>query len=92
MPQLNKWLTDYQDAYQADSMLKVQSELDETKIVLHKTIESLLERGEKIDNLVERSNQLSGASKQFYKQVRYTCYYITTLWLPIVTAVRVTNF
>ena len=49
--------------------MKIQKELDETKIVLHKTIESVLERGEKIDTLVAKSNDLSGASKQFYKQV-----------------------
>ena len=49
--------------------MKVQRELDETKIVLHKTIESVLERGEKIDNLVQKSNDLSGQSRMFYKQV-----------------------
>lgn len=50
--------------------MKIQQELDETKIVLHKTIESVLERGEKIDNLVARSEGLSTASKMFYTQVR----------------------
>ena len=49
--------------------MKIQKELDETKIVLHKTIESVLERGEKIDTLVAKSNDLSGQSKMFYKQV-----------------------
>lgn len=49
--------------------MKIQKELDETKIVLHKTIESVLERGEKIDNLVEKSDGLSAQSKMFYKQV-----------------------
>ena len=33
-------------------------DLDETKIVLHKTIESVLERGEKIDDLVVSSSNL----------------------------------
>ena len=51
--------------------MKIQKELDETKIVLHKTIESVLERGEKIDTLVAKSNDLSGQSKMFYKQVSY---------------------
>ncbi|KAL8985778.1 MAG: hypothetical protein Q9205_000575 [Flavoplaca limonia] len=48
--------------------MKIQKELDETKIVLHKTIESVLERGEKIDSLVEKSDGLSAQSKMFYKQ------------------------
>lgn len=49
--------------------MKIQKELDETKIVLHKTIESVLERGEKIDTLVEKSDGLNAQSKMFYKQV-----------------------
>lgn len=49
--------------------MKIQKELDETKIVLHKTIESVLERGEKIDNLVAKSDGLSSQSKLFYQQV-----------------------
>jgi len=42
----------------------------------HKTIESVLQRGEKLDNLVERSNALSMQSKAFYKtakKVRSPC-------------------
>jgi hypothetical protein len=50
--------------------MKVQAELDETKIILHKTIESVLERGEKLDNLVERSDQLSAQSRLFYKTAK----------------------
>lgn len=50
--------------------MKIQKELDETKIVLHKTIESVLERGEKIDSLVAKSDGLSAQSKMFYTQVR----------------------
>jgi synaptobrevin family protein YKT6 len=67
--------------------MRVQQELDETKIVLvrillsffwpcdhvwsqHKTIESVLQRGEKLDNLVERSTALSAQSKMFYKTAK----------------------
>lgn len=70
LPQLDEYIVKYQDPKQADSIMKIQQELDETKIVLHKTIESVLERGEKIDNLVARSEGLSTASKMFYTQVR----------------------
>ena len=68
-PQLREYIQKYQDPQQADSIMKIQKELDETKIVLHKTIESVLERGEKIDSLVEKSDGLSAQSKMFYKQV-----------------------
>lgn len=90
---LQQYLTKYQDPTQADTIMKVQKELDETKIVLvsrsqldcycqgvdscflfvctqHKTIESVLERGEKLDNLVERSNALSNQSKMFYRTAK----------------------
>ncbi|UPL02607.1 hypothetical protein LCI18_013541 [Fusarium solani-melongenae] len=53
-----------------DYILKIQEELDETKIVLHKTIESVLQRGEKIDDLVAKSDSLSAQSKMFYQQAK----------------------
>jgi synaptobrevin family protein YKT6 len=64
-PELKQYITQYQD-----SIVKIQKELDETKIVLHKTIESVLERGEKIDNLVAKSDGLSAQSKMFYTQAK----------------------
>ncbi|KAH8764164.1 Longin-like domain-containing protein [Diaporthe sp. PMI_573] len=70
MPQLKDYLVKYQDPHQADNILKIQKELDETKIVLHKTIESVLERGEKIDDLVQKSDGLSSQSKMFYQQAK----------------------
>lgn len=62
-PALKEYIVKYQDPQQADSIMKIQKELDETKIVLHKTIESVLERGEKIDDLVQKSDGLSAQSK-----------------------------
>lgn len=69
-PELKGYLEKYQDPAAADGILKVQRELDETKIVLHKTIESVLERGEKIDSLVAKSDGLSAQSKMFYTQAK----------------------
>jgi len=69
---LDEYLKRYQDPHQADALLKVQQELDDTKIVLHKTIESVLQRGEKLDTLVDKSEALSASSKMFYTQARKT--------------------
>lgn len=69
-PEVNTYLQKYQDPKQADAIMKVQQELDETKIILHKTIESVLQRGEKINDLVDRSNELSMQSKMFYKTAK----------------------
>ncbi|KAI9622374.1 hypothetical protein KEM48_007265 [Puccinia striiformis f. sp. tritici PST-130] len=67
---IDEYLVKYQDPKQADTILKVQQELDETKIVLHKTIESILQRGEKLDSLVEQSNALSSQSRIFNKTAK----------------------
>jgi len=69
-PQLQTYLEKFQDPRQADAIMKVQAELDETKIILHKTIEGVLERGTKLDDLVERSNNLSSSTKMFYKSAK----------------------
>ncbi|KAI0300119.1 snare protein YKT6 [Multifurca ochricompacta] len=68
--EIHTYLQKYQDPRHADNIMRVQQELDETKIVLHKTIESVLQRGEKLDNLVERSTALSAQSKMFYKTAK----------------------
>lgn len=92
-PEITSYLQKYQDPRQADTIMRVQQELDETKIVLvrpfssfrsvkrgladpllqHKTIESVLQRGEKINDLVDRSNALSAQSKMFYKTAKKVC-------------------
>ncbi|ODQ50711.1 snare Ykt6 [Saitoella complicata NRRL Y-17804] len=71
-PELHTYIARYQDPKQADTIMRVQQELDETKVVLHKTIESVLERGERLDTLVDRSEALSAQSRMFYKQAKKT--------------------
>ncbi|KAJ9511335.1 hypothetical protein QJQ45_029741 [Haematococcus lacustris] len=75
-PLLEPALVKYQDHTQADKIARIQKDLDETKIILHQTIDSVLRRGEKLDALVDKSNDLSLASQMFYKQARKTnsCY------------------
>ncbi|KAG5365912.1 Synaptobrevin-like protein YKT6 [Yarrowia sp. B02] len=72
MPELEDYVKRYQDPHQADAIMRVQQELDETKIVLHKTIESVLARGERLDTLVDKSEALSQSSKIFFKQAKKT--------------------
>eukprot|EP00591_Stephanopyxis_turris_P007086 CAMPEP_0195526500 /NCGR_PEP_ID=MMETSP0794_2-20130614/27603_1 /TAXON_ID=515487 /ORGANISM="Stephanopyxis turris, Strain CCMP 815" /LENGTH=178 /DNA_ID=CAMNT_0040657197 /DNA_START=231 /DNA_END=767 /DNA_ORIENTATION=+ len=71
-PPIDGYLAKYQDPAAADKVTKIQQDLDETTAVLHKTIDSVLERGVKLDNLVERSDDLSKQSKMFYKQAKKT--------------------
>ncbi|KAI0055996.1 snare protein YKT6 [Artomyces pyxidatus] len=53
----------YQDPANADNLMRVQHELDEAKIVLHKTIDSVLRRGENLE-------ALSATSKMFHKTAK----------------------
>jgi synaptobrevin family protein YKT6 len=71
-PEAADFLQKYQNPKEADAMSKIQSDLDETKIILHNTIEAVLQRGEKLDDLVEKSEGLSVQSKAFYKTARKT--------------------
>ncbi|XP_011493172.2 synaptobrevin homolog YKT6 [Aedes aegypti] len=65
-------LSKYQDPREADALTKMQEDLDETKIILRNTIEAVLERGEKLDDLVFKSEELSIQSKAFYKTAKKT--------------------
>lgn len=71
-PQGETYLQKYQNPAEADKVTKIQKDLDETTQILHKTIDGVLERGVKLDNLVEKSNDLSAQSKMFYKQAKKT--------------------
>ncbi|KAJ8510539.1 hypothetical protein OPV22_000973 [Ensete ventricosum] len=59
------------DPTEADKLLKIQRDLDETKILLHKTIDSVLEGGENLDSLVAQSSDLSAASQIQEENVTY---------------------
>mmetsp|Transcript_12410 Transcript_12410/g.37864 ORF Transcript_12410/g.37864 Transcript_12410/m.37864 type:complete len:200 (+) Transcript_12410:150-749(+) len=77
-PELEQTLTKYQNPAEADSIMRMEKDLDETKIILHKTIDSVLERGVKLDSLVDKSNDLSVQSKMFYKTAKSqnSCCYV----------------
>jgi synaptobrevin family protein YKT6 len=69
---IDAFLSRYQNPREADALTKIQAELDETKIIMHNTIEAVLQRGEKLDDLVAKSEGLSVQSKMFYKTARKT--------------------
>lgn len=53
-----------------DTIKVIKKDLDETKEILNKTIESVLKRGETLDKLVEQSDELTKSSKLFYKNTK----------------------
>ena len=65
---LHLLLKRYKDPKQFDALLKAQDKADDVKIVLHENIRKLLERGENLEKLVDKSKDLSAQSKMFFKQ------------------------
>jgi synaptobrevin family protein YKT6 len=72
VPEIKQQFDLFQDPRQADSITQIQGDLDETKVILYNTIEQVLERGEKLDDIVAKSENLSLTSKQFYKTAKST--------------------
>lgn len=70
--ELENTLVRYQSPDEADKILKIKKDIDETKVVMYDAIDKVLARGEKIDHLVQKSDDLSGASKSFYKTAKKT--------------------
>ena len=71
-PHLDATLTKFQNPEEADKILKLKKDIEETKCVMYDAIDKVLERGEKIDALVAKSNDLGAASKTFYTQAKKT--------------------
>eukprot|EP01027_Heterolobosea_sp_BB2_P025579 GEZU01039258.1.p1 GENE.GEZU01039258.1~~GEZU01039258.1.p1 ORF type:complete len:228 (+),score=66.05 GEZU01039258.1:117-800(+) len=72
----------YQNPSEADNIEKIKKEIDETKLILNQALERLIERGEKLDDLVAKSQDLSEASRAFYtsaKKMNRRCPYCTIL-------------
>uniref|UniRef100_A0A1I8I6I7 V-SNARE coiled-coil homology domain-containing protein n=1 Tax=Macrostomum lignano TaxID=282301 RepID=A0A1I8I6I7_9PLAT len=70
--QLEAELARYQDPKKADALSKVQGDVNDTKAIMTQTMENLLDRGEKLDDLVARSDALSAQSKAFYETAKRT--------------------
>ncbi|KAI3409751.1 hypothetical protein GPALN_006130 [Globodera pallida] len=68
--ELPGFLSQWQNPRAADALTRVQDEVEETKAVLHTTLQSVLERGEKLDDMIKASENLSDQSKMFYTQAR----------------------
>jgi len=67
---LSRQLTSFQDPSTADKLAQIQRNLDDIKDVMHKNIDEVLKRGETLEVLMERSEDLSTTSVQFYKKAK----------------------
>jgi synaptobrevin family protein YKT6 len=65
-PKLDQAIVEYQDPAKADKLMAINKDLEKTIEVVHKTIESVLDRGTKLESLVKQSEDLGLQSKMFY--------------------------
>ena len=68
---LDDLVQSFPNPYHADCIAKIQHELDEIMVIIHKNTDILLEKGEKLVDLVENSERLSASAKAVYKSKRY---------------------
>ena len=67
---LKQHIVNYQKPEQVDKISNIKYQLDDTKEIIIKSIDKILERGEKIEDLMQRSNDLSKSSIKFYKTTK----------------------
>ena len=64
------YLREWQNPLEADKLLKIEKELQEVQEVVHKNLQDLLKRGEAMDDLMTKSNDLNTASVIFYNKAK----------------------
>ena len=69
-PQLDAMIVKYQDPKEADKLIKIESDLTEIQTALHKTMNDLMDRGEKLDDLMKQSEDISGMAYNFYSKAK----------------------
>jgi synaptobrevin homolog YKT6 len=67
---IEKLIVTYQNPDEADKILKIQKNIDQTKVTMVDAIDKVLAREERIDDLVAKSSDLSDGSKAFYKDAK----------------------
>ena len=50
--------------------MKIEKELYDVKEIMQQNMEDILQRGENLDNLMEKSKDLSSVSVNFYKKAK----------------------
>ena len=55
----------------SDKIIRVKNEIDETTQIMKKNIDATIERGEKLEDLEDRTNQLVNHSSSFRIKAKY---------------------
>ena len=65
-------IEEWQDPSKKDNIMKLQNELNDVQDIMRQNLNELLKREENLESLMEKSNDLSAASVNFYKQAKKT--------------------
>jgi len=71
-PALAEYLEKYQDPANADKIAQIKDGLAETQDVLYMTLDQVLQRGQSLESIMEKSDDLSSSSMAFYKTSKKT--------------------
>ncbi len=69
---LKTTVQNYQDPTKGDKILKLRKDIDDTKEVLGQVLDKLLDRGTTIEELIDKADDLSKESKEFYRKSKKT--------------------
>ena len=69
-PEGAEMLSKFQDPSEADKITKIEKELDEVKGIVIKSMDDILKRGEALESLMQKSEDLSQVSYQFYRTAK----------------------
>ena len=69
-PEGQELLTKFQNPAEVDKITKIEKELDEVKGIVIKSMDDILKRGEALESLMQKSEDLSQVSYQFYRTAK----------------------
>jgi len=69
-PEVEELFQRFQNPAEADKLTKITKDLEEVKGVVMQSMDDLLKRGESLDQLMQKSKDLSATSVQFYRTAK----------------------
>jgi synaptobrevin family protein YKT6 len=69
-PEIEEMFAKFQNPAEADKLTKIEKDLEEVKGTVMQSMDDLLKRGESLDQLMQKSKDLSNTSVQFYRTAK----------------------
>jgi len=69
-PEIEALFAKFQDPTEADKLTKIEKDLEDVKDTVMQSMDDLLKRGESLDQLMQKSKDLSNTSVQFYRTAK----------------------